>query len=93
MRTDIYSLGDCLISIGMVYNLKRSIQIAGWNIDGLYKKINKSRINKLSCSDISSKLVDNDIVLLIETHCSDKDMVSFEGYTAHNHMSLSLRFF
>ena len=70
----------------MVYNLKRSIQIAGWNIDGLYKKINKSRINKLSCSDISSKLVDNDIVLLIETHCSDKDMVSFEGYTAHNHI-------
>ena len=65
---------------------KKSINIAGWNIDGLYKIVNKKRLNKLTFEDVSSKIKENDIIFLIETHCSYEDVVSFEGYRVHNHI-------
>ena len=61
-----------------------TLKFGGWNIDGLHKRVNRKRINKLNQEDTFDKIKDMDIVLLIETHCSYKDTYQVPGYTVHN---------
>ena len=60
-----------------------TLKFGGWNIDGLHKRVNRKRINKLNQEDTFDKIKDMDIVLLIETHCSYKDTYQVPGYTVH----------
>ena len=61
-----------------------TLKFGGWNIDGLHKRVNRKRINKLNQEDTFDKIKDMDIVLLIETHCSYIDTYQVPGYTVHN---------
>ena len=68
----------------MVRQLIPSITFGGWNIDGLYKRENKSRINKLDEEEIMNIILGTDIVMLVETHCNNNDHFSLPGYSVHN---------
>ena len=68
----------------MVKTCRTCITIGGWNIDGLFKRENNKRINKLDNDEINKIIRGTDIVMLIETHCSHRDTFHFDGYTVHN---------
>ena len=54
-----------------------TLKFGGWNIEGLHKRVNRKRINKVSQEDTLEKIKDLDIVLLIETHCSYKTLTRY----------------
>ena len=61
-----------------------TITFGGWNIDGLYKRENKSRINTLDEEDIMNIILGTDVVMLVENHCNNNDHFSLPGYSVHN---------
>ena len=63
---------------------KSSITFGGWNIDGLHKRINRRRVNKLLEGDIFNSIKHIDILMLIETHCTYQDAFHVPGYSIHN---------
>ena len=63
---------------------KSSITFGVWNIDGLYKRINRRRVNKLLEGDIFDSIKHIDILMLIETHCTYQNAFHVPGYSIHN---------
>ena len=58
----------------LMSSLYNNVSIAFWNIDGLYSRIiDGSRQCKFEFEELSSDLSKHDIILLAETHCSNKD--------------------
>ena len=62
-------------------NTAQSLSLACWNIDNLHYLLNGKKYNKLDDCEIQNLLQNHDIICLVETHCSYKDIISFEGYT------------
>ena len=58
-----------------------NLSLIYWNIDGArYKIDNGPSFNKLDEDDVASKLIANDIVCLVETHCSYADNLRLDGF-------------
>jgi exonuclease III len=59
--------------------VSKKISISGWNVNGLFQKVNETRVSKLD--DIYFKhSMKSDIIFLSETHLSCKDPIVYEGY-------------
>ena len=67
----------------MLHELNRkissSLSIKCWNVNGLFKRVNGSRICKLDDSDLKNNL-NTDIVILVETHACENDVLKLNDY-------------
>ena len=59
---------------------QNSINLACWNIDGLFTRIGGQRFCKLNDQLFQTKTKNIDILCLVETHCGPNDLVSLDGY-------------
>jgi exonuclease III len=57
-----------------------NINIACWNIDGLYQTINTHRYCKTEYPEFLREISNIDILFLLETHCGVKDYPQIPGY-------------
>ena len=63
----------------MVKTCRPCITISGWNIDGIFKREDNKRINKLDNDEISKTIRGTDIVLT-QTHRSHRDTFHVAAY-------------
>jgi hypothetical protein len=62
----------------MCIKVSKKISISGWNVNGLFQKVNDTRVSKLD--DIYFKhFMKSDIIFLSENHLSYKDPILYEG--------------
>ena len=66
----------------MSLNTQNRIRFAGWNLHGMYRKVNNARLCKLYDDDVVDTLMANDMVFFVETHLKKKDAenVCFPGF-------------
>ena len=58
----------------MCIKVSKKISISGWNVNGLFQKVNETRVSKLD--DIYFKhFMKSDIIFLSENHLSYKDPI------------------
>ena len=66
----------------MCIKVSKCISVSSWNVNGLFKKMNKQRMCKLS-DDNFSRYMQYDIVCLSEAHAKSKDVLQYEGYKCY----------
>ena len=57
----------------------KTLSVASWNVNGLFRNVNGVRTCKLDNPQFSSKLC-SDIIILNETHASSNDILNLDGY-------------
>ena len=57
----------------------KTLSVASWNVNGLFRNVNGVRTCKLDNPQFSSKLC-SDIIILNETHASSSDILNLDGY-------------
>ena len=57
----------------------KTLSVASWNVNGLFRNVNGVRTCKLDNPQFSSKLCSN-IIILNETHASFNDILNLDGY-------------
>ena len=59
------------------------IRLAGWNLQGMFRRINTTRLCKLDDEDVMALILENDLVFFVETHLNstDAEKLSFSGFT------------
>jgi exonuclease III len=58
-----------------------NISLGFWNIDGLHYIVNGKRLSKLDDKETLQKLIQHDIICMVETHCNQNDIIDLEDYS------------
>lgn len=58
----------------------RQVSVCCYNVNGLFNRLDGSRICKLNNPEFT-KILNNDIIILTETHACKNDILSLDGYT------------
>ena len=68
----------------MCIKVSKCISVSSWNVNGLFRKMNKQRICKLSDDNFRRYMyMQYDIVCISETHAKSEDVLQYEGYKCY----------
>lgn len=67
----------------MCRNYSKNVSICSYNVNGLYRRSNGERLCKLDDESFES-CMKSDIVCLLETHATKRDVLNYEGYKCYS---------
>ena len=66
----------------MCLKVSNKLSVTSWNVNGLFKRMSGSRICKLDDDNVKSVMT-SDSVALSETHASNEDMLTYDGFKCY----------